>query len=81
MAKPEDFSLVRGGPSYRMAERLGLGHPSVARRMLKVCLLIIITWVPLLLLSVAAGNAFGHQVRLDSEPRSRSRRSSPSWPS
>jgi len=64
MAKPDDFSLVRGGPSYRMAERLGLGHPSVARRMLKVFVLILVTWVPLLLMSLAVGHAFGRKVRV-----------------
>jgi len=62
MAKPEDFSLVRRGPSYHVAERLGLAHPTARRRMLKASLLILVTWVPLLLLAAAAGHAFGHSV-------------------
>jgi hypothetical protein len=55
-------SFVRGGPSYRLALRLGLGHPGAPRRILKVVLLVLLTWVPLLLLSLADGLAFGRDV-------------------
>jgi hypothetical protein len=60
--RPSHDSFVRGGPSYRLALRLGLGHPSAGRRALKVSLLILVTWVPLLLMSLAAGVAFGGRV-------------------
>ncbi len=62
MATPEDFSLVRRGPSYHVAERLGLAHPTAPRRMLRSLLLILVTWVPLLVLASAAGHAIGHSV-------------------
>jgi hypothetical protein len=62
MADRDPFSLVSGGPSYRLGERLGLSHPTTARRLLKVILLLVVTWVPLLLLASAAGHAIGHSV-------------------
>jgi hypothetical protein len=62
MAKSNEFSLVRGGPSERLARHLGFGHPNAPRRWLKILLLILVTWVPLLLLSLAAGQAFGYRV-------------------
>jgi len=62
MAKPEDFSLVRRGPSYRLAERLGLAHPTAQRRIFRSLLLILVTWVPLLLLASAGGHAIGRSV-------------------
>jgi hypothetical protein len=48
-------SLVRGGPSYRLARRLGLEPPTLHRRLLKVLLLVLVTWVPLVLLSLLEG--------------------------
>jgi hypothetical protein len=45
-------SLVRGGPSYRLARRLGLDSPRLSRRLLKVGLLVLATWAPLMLLSL-----------------------------
>ncbi len=62
MANPEGFDLVSRGPSYRLALRLGFGHPDRPRRIQKVLLLILVTWVPLVLLSLAAGHAFGDRV-------------------
>ena len=62
MAERDDFSLVRGGLSYRVGERLGLAQPTPSRRMLRALLLILVTWVPLLLLASAAGHAIGHSV-------------------
>jgi len=59
---PSEFSLVRGGPSYRLAVRLRFGNRNASRRVLKVLLLVLVTWVPLLLLSLAAGHAYGHGV-------------------
>jgi hypothetical protein len=60
--RPNDQSLVRGGLSYRVARRLRLEPMTPPRRVLKIGLLILLTWVPLLLLSLLRGHAFGHQV-------------------
>ena len=58
----ETFDLVQGGPSYRLAERLGLASTTARRRLLKIALLLLVAWVPLALLSLAAGRAFGDRV-------------------
>ncbi len=60
--KPVHDSFVRGGPSDLLASRLGFGHPEAPRRVQKVLFLILVTWVPLLLFSMAAGDAFGARV-------------------
>jgi hypothetical protein len=59
-----DFSLVAGGPTHRLQQRLGLiklGSPHLPRR---AKLSIVLTWVPLLVLSAAQGLAIGHDVRI-----------------
>ena len=53
------FSLVAGGPTHWIQERLGLikpGAPNLARR---AVLSILLTWVPLLVLSAVQGLAIG----------------------
>src|SRR4051794_4477827 len=62
MANSKRFDLVDRGPSYRLGLHLGFGHPDRPRRLRKVLLLILATWVPLLILSLAAGHAFGGRV-------------------
>ena len=59
-----DFSLVNGGPLYRLWRRSGQtadAMPLVRRRVLVTVLL---TWVPLLLLSLIEGRAWGDDVAL-----------------
>src|SRR6185312_17057096 len=53
--KLDDPTLVRGGPSHHLARRLGLEPPTLSRRLLKVGLLILLTWGPLVLLSLLQG--------------------------
>jgi hypothetical protein len=53
-------SLVRGGPSYRLAQKLGLEPPTIPRRFQKVLWLVLVTWVPLVVLSLLRGD----QVRI-----------------
>lgn len=48
-------SLVKGGPSYRAARALGLEPPSTTRRVVKLALLVLMTWLPLVLLSTLQG--------------------------
>jgi hypothetical protein len=59
-----DFSIVTGGPVYDFLLRIGLvrlGLPNVLRR---IVALIVLTWLPLLILSVNGGLAFGRQVKI-----------------
>jgi len=62
MADPDGFDLVDRGPSFRLAQRFGFNRPDRPRRIRKILLLIIVTWVPLVLLSLVAGHAFDDRV-------------------
>jgi hypothetical protein len=58
----ENFSIVVGGPVYDLLLRAGLlrfGLPNIMRR---VVALVAITWLPLLVLALKEGVAFGHRV-------------------
>jgi hypothetical protein len=59
----DEFNLVRGGFSNRIAERLGLATKA-SRRSLKVVLLLVVTWVPILLMSLASGHFAGSAVKV-----------------
>jgi hypothetical protein len=59
-----DVSLISAGPSFGIARRLGLAHPDTSRRLIKVGLLVVLTWVPLLILSLASGHAVAGQVKV-----------------
>jgi hypothetical protein len=61
-AEPTHHSLVRGGLSYRLAWRFGFEPPTLERRLTKVVLLVVVTWVPLVVLSFLRGHAWGHAV-------------------
>jgi hypothetical protein len=61
---PDEFAIVRGGPSRRLALRLGLARAGAPHRMLKVVLMLLLTWAPLALLSLLAGHAFGGSVKV-----------------
>jgi hypothetical protein len=59
-----NFSIVIGGPVYDVLRRMGLirvGLPNVFRRIL---VLVALTWLPLLLLSLKDGLAYGNLVRV-----------------
>ncbi|MGZ3487425.1 MAG: hypothetical protein ACXVBY_11250 [Isosphaeraceae bacterium] len=62
MVDPHGFDLVGRGPSFRLAQRFGFNRPDRPRRIRKILLLILVTWVPLVLLSLVAGHAFGNRV-------------------
>lgn len=56
---PTDFSLVQGGPLFQLLLRIRLQKPPtdlVARRVVAILFL---AWMPLLLLSLLSGHAFG----------------------
>ena len=54
---PEDFSLVLGGPLYQMYLRSGLIRPPVDLITRRVIAFIVLGWFPLLVLTVAGGQA------------------------
>jgi len=57
MADPDGFDLVDRGPSFRLAQRFGFNRPDRPRRIRKILMLILVTWMPLVLLSLLAGHA------------------------
>jgi hypothetical protein len=59
---PRDHSLVRGGVSYQIARRLRLEPITPPLRLLKIGLLIVLTWVPLVVLTLLHGHAWGSRV-------------------
>ena len=54
-----DFSLVDGGPLYRLWRRTGLSGDAMQFSQRRVFVAILLGWVPLLLLSIAEGRAWG----------------------
>jgi len=62
--EPADFSLVLGGPLYRFWLRIGLADDTLELVGRRIVLLAGLGWVPLLLLSIAAGQAWGASVAL-----------------
>ena len=63
-ADPYDFSVVLGGPLYQLARRTRLSGDALEllrRRLVASC---VITWLPLLVLSVLSGLAWGGSVRI-----------------
>ena len=63
-ASRAEFSLVAGGPTHRLQQRLGLITPESPHFARRAVLSMLLTWVPLLVLSAAQGLATGHDVRI-----------------
>jgi hypothetical protein len=61
---PDDPSLSRQSRAYRIALRLGFAHPVAVRPVRRIGLLALVTSVPLLLVSLATGLAYGEQVEV-----------------
>src|SRR5215510_13044794 len=60
----EHFSLTAGGPTHQIQQKLGLIKPGSYRIGIRVAFFVIVTWIPLLILSAAQGLAIGDEVRL-----------------
>jgi len=58
------FSIVVGGPVYDLLHRLHLVRQTLPNVWRRVVALVTMIWLPLLLLSLRDGVAFGHQVRI-----------------
>ena len=54
-----DFSLVLGGPLYQMYLRSGLVRPPAGRVGRRILAFIAVAWLPLAVLTLAGGSAFG----------------------
>jgi hypothetical protein len=59
-----DFSIVVGGPMYDFLLRIGLVRLDLPNTLIRIIALIVLTWLPLLILSVKDGLAVGHQVKV-----------------
>src|SRR5688572_15550696 len=59
---PEDFSLVIGGPLFQALRRAGLVGDSLQLVRRRIVVIATLVWVPLLVLSVADGKAWGNAV-------------------
>lgn len=57
---PVDFSLMLGGPFFQLMMRLGLITPDFALLKKRIIFFTLVTWMPLLLLSLAQGTAWGN---------------------
>jgi hypothetical protein len=60
----DNFSLTRGGPLYRLQLRLGAAEEERIRVMQRALGIVLVTWLPLLLLSAAQGLAFGKHIAI-----------------
>ena len=63
MNEPADFSLVLGGPLYQLWRRAHLAGDALQLLRRRIVVLTMLAWVPLLVLSVAEGHAWGGGVR------------------
>jgi hypothetical protein len=60
----DDFSLTRGGPLYRLEVRLGAADEKHARILARGLVGPLVTWLPLLILSMAQGQAYNTHLRI-----------------
>jgi hypothetical protein len=58
-SEPPDFSLVLGGPLFQLLVRSRLATPAFERMKRRIVCITLFAWLPLLLLSVFAGRAWG----------------------
>jgi len=60
----EYFSITRGGPFHWLLVRFGHVSEERERVMTRALVAVLITWVPLLVLSFMQGQAFGKQIKI-----------------
>ena len=60
----QSFLLFRGGPLFHIEQRVGLIQQNIPNIKRRALLAILLTWVPLLILSLIQGRAYGTQVHL-----------------
>ena len=59
LRSPQDFSLVLGGPLYQLFLRSGLLKPPAGLLERRIGAFVVLTWLPLVLLTLGSGSAFG----------------------
>jgi len=64
LAEPPDFSLILGGPLYQLLRRTHLSGDVLQLVTRRVIVLVLITWLPMLVLSIAEGRAWGESVKV-----------------
>jgi hypothetical protein len=64
VGEPLDFSLVLGGPLYQLFRRAHLSGDAMELLHRRVLAFVIITWVPLLVLSALGGHAWGASIKV-----------------
>jgi hypothetical protein len=64
LQEPPDFSLVLGGPLYQLWRRMHLAGDTLDLLRRRVVITVLLTWGPLLILSVVEGRAWGGSVAL-----------------
>ena len=57
----ESFSLTQGGPLYRLQVRFGRARGERARILHRALFAMVVAWLPLLVLSIVQGAAYGKQ--------------------
>ena len=60
----EDFSITDGGPMYRLLDHLEYDKDRRGRVVLRAMVAAAITWLPLLVLSLIHGSAWGSQMKI-----------------
>jgi len=63
-ALAENFSITQGGPMHRLLVRLGNAGDERQRVVRRALAVAIITWVPLLILSLIQGQAYGKHITI-----------------
>ncbi len=61
---PYDFSLVLGGPLYQLVRRAHLSGNALELVRRRVIAAVVLTWLPLLVLSILTGRAWGSAVQV-----------------
>jgi hypothetical protein len=64
LANPPDFSLILGGPLYQLLRRAHLSGDALELMTRRLIVASLLTWLPLLVLSVAEGHAWGDSVKI-----------------
>ena len=62
--EPGGFSLAAGGPLHRLWRSCGLAAEGMERLPRRITVMALLAWLPLLLLAVAEGHAWGDRVKL-----------------